>query len=136
MGLNTPFCIPREISVDNLEVQPLLGHLSEETMLLPWDVFRHHLKNHHGTLPLVVVVGLGTALSASYTAYCLYTSPDIRLWRRQRLPRYEQVDPAKSKTVWTVKPLTQRTGPAKEMEVLAHEAIGPHQYLYGTERQN
>ncbi|XP_062599573.1 uncharacterized protein LOC134261131, partial [Saccostrea cucullata] len=87
------------------------------------------------TLPLVVVVGLGTALSATYTAYCLYTSPDIRLWRRQRLPRYEQVDPAKSKTVWTVKPLTQRTGPAKEMEVLAHEAIGPHQYLYGTERQ-
>lgn len=37
--------------------------------------------------------------------------------------------------IYTVTPLVQRTGPLSEMEVLAHEAIGPHQYLYGDERK-
>ena len=37
--------------------------------------------------------------------------------------------------IYTVTPLVQRTGPVSEMEVLAHEAVGPRQYVYGDERK-
>ncbi|XP_056002424.1 uncharacterized protein LOC125662399 isoform X1 [Ostrea edulis] len=103
-------------------------------MLLSKKVFQHHLRHHLGTFPLVLVVGLGTTLAVSYPLYCLYTSPDIRLWKRQRRPRYEDVDITKSKTVWTITPLLKRTGPVSEMESLAHQAVGRHEYQYGEER--
>nr|XP_022303938.1 uncharacterized protein LOC111111326 [Crassostrea virginica] len=102
--------------------------------LVPWDVFKHHLKHHHGTKPLMAVFGLGAFLSATYPVYCLFTSADVRLWKRQRTPRYEEVDITKSKTIYTITPLVKRTGPVSEMEKLAHKAVGPHQYMYEDER--
>lgn len=103
--------------------------------LVPWDVFKHHLRHHHGTKPLMAVFGLGAFLSMTYPVFCLLTSPDIKLWKRQKRPRYEDVDITKSKTIYTVTPIAQRTGPVSEMEALAHAAVGPHQYLYGDERK-
>ncbi|XP_056002430.1 uncharacterized protein LOC125662399 isoform X2 [Ostrea edulis] len=58
----------------------------------------------------------------------------LALWKRQRRPRYEDVDITKSKTVWTITPLLKRTGPVSEMESLAHQAVGRHEYQYGEER--
>uniref|UniRef100_A0A8W8P6C3 Uncharacterized protein n=3 Tax=Magallana gigas TaxID=29159 RepID=A0A8W8P6C3_MAGGI len=87
------------------------------------------------TKPLMAVFGLSAFLSVTYPVFCLLTSPDIKLWKRQKRPRYEDVDITKSKTIYTVTPLVQRTGPVSEMEVLAHEAVGPRQYVYGDERK-
>uniref|UniRef100_A0A8W8P6S9 Uncharacterized protein n=1 Tax=Magallana gigas TaxID=29159 RepID=A0A8W8P6S9_MAGGI len=37
--------------------------------------------------------------------------------------------------IYMVTPLVQKTESVSEMEVLAHEAVGPHQYVYGDERK-